>query len=141
MLKLKNCVPSSLLVYVDEAAGSDETGDGSKAKPFLTPLGALLGKGQEFSLFIKKSGEEPAKDADSDGYAPISTSASKKAKKGYEVAMKKKQKQSEQASKPQEEDVKDEQRLEDSKKIILEEPTGTYKKVSRRIAVLSIDYN
>jgi asparaginyl-tRNA synthetase len=92
----------------------------------------MLAKGTESSFFVKKQTEEPAKDADADGYAPISTSASKKAKKLYEAALKKKQKQAEMASKAQEEEGKDDKRLEESKKIVLPEPKGTYNKVSIR---------
>lgn len=99
----------------------------------------MLGKGQDSSLFVKKSGEEQAKDADADGYVPISASASKKAKKLYETAMKKKQKQAEQAGKSQEDELRDDKRLEDSKKIVLEEPTGTYKKVSDVRRTLSVN--
>ena len=98
----------------------------------MSTLGAMLAKGPDSSLMIKKTGEEAAKDADADGYAPISASGAKKVKKAYEGALKKKQKQSEQASKAQADEGSEEKRLEESKKIVLAEPTESYKKVSRR---------
>jgi asparaginyl-tRNA synthetase len=122
-------------VYVDEFAGSDETGNGSKSKPYLTPSGALLAKGVDSSIFVKKTGEEAAKDADADGYAPISKSAGKNAKKTYESAIKKRQKQSEAAVKAQAIEGNEAQKLEESKKIILDEPKGHYKKVSCQCAL------
>lgn len=93
----------------------------------------MLAKGPDSSLFIKKQTEEPAKDADADGFAPVSASAAKKNKKLYESALKKKQKQAELAAKAQEDEGKDDKRLEDSKKIVLVEPKGSYNKVSRLI--------
>ena len=116
-------------VYVDESAGSDESGDGSKQKPFASSVGAMLAKGPDSSVFIKKSGEEAAKDADEDGYVALTASGAKKAKKAYEVALKRKQKQTEQASKAQADEGNEEKKLEESKKIVLEEPKGDYKKV------------
>lgn len=45
----------SLTAFVDEAQGSDETGDGSKESPYATPVGALLGKGANVSILVKKA--------------------------------------------------------------------------------------
>ncbi|PWN50146.1 asparaginyl-tRNA synthetase [Violaceomyces palustris] len=114
-------------VYVDETQGNDETGDGSKASPFATPVAALLSAGPNSSIFVKKvlvEGEAPAEGVDADGYAPISAAGAKKAKKGYEVALKKQKKAQEQAEKEKEKEGQEDKKLEESKKIVLEEPAG-----------------
>lgn len=95
----------------------------------------MLAKGAEISILFKKSGEEAAKDADADGYAPLTASASKKARKVHEALMKKKQKQSEQLSKAQAEEGNEEKKLEDSKKILLKEPEGSYRKVRKEVPI------
>lgn len=128
-----------LNLYIDEAAGSDQTGDGTKEKPYATALGALLAQGPEASLHVKKAptaqpaaGEQPVA-TDTDGFAPISGAGLKKAKKFYDAEIKKRKKQEE---KEQQEALKsgnDAQRLEDAKKVVLEEPKdkAEYQKVSR----------
>lgn len=91
----------------------------------------MLAKGPDSSIFIKKLEKEPAKDADEDGYTPISTNGGKKAKKMYDGAVKKLAKQSEMASKAQVSEGNEERRLEESRQVVLEEPKGFYKKVRR----------
>lgn len=126
-------------IYVDESGkGNDETGQGTKESPFASVAGAWLAKGQDVSIFVKrapqpsKAGEEEvSKDAaaDADGYAPISASGVKKAKKLYEIALKKKKKQEEQTAKQQESAGSDEKRLEESKSVVLEKPSGDFKRI------------
>lgn len=60
--------------HVDEGAGSDADADGTKAKPFATPLAALLALGPEATVLVKKAptsepapGEQPVA-TDADGY-------------------------------------------------------------------------
>ncbi|GAK66329.1 asparaginyl-tRNA synthetase [Moesziomyces antarcticus] len=128
--KDKKAIGGGAPVYVDEKAGNDDAADGSKASPFATPLAALLAKGQDASVFVKKADATPGQDGvDADGYAPISASAAKKVSKLYATALKKKEKASEQAAKDEAQAAHDEKRLEDSKKIILEEPSSSAKKI------------
>lgn len=129
-----------LELFVDETAGSDTTGDGSKANPFATPLAALLAKGSEATLLVKKNsdgsapkpaeGEQPSA-TDPDGFAPISGAAGKKAKKAYDAEMKKRAKQAEREAADAKQKGLDESRLEDAKKIVLPVPDKKeYQKVS-----------
>lgn len=119
-------------VYVDEAKGSDETGSGTKEAPYATTVGAMMAKGSEISLFVKKTpaeGEKEEAGADADGYAPISGAGLKRAKKGLEAAQKKKKKQEDASSKAQDAEETDAKKLEESKNVVLEEPKGDFQKV------------
>lgn len=131
---------SSATLYVDEKAGSDQTGDGTKEKPFATPLGAFLAKGPEASLMVKKAagaepqpGEQPVA-TDLDGFAPISGAGLKRAKKFYEAELKKRKRAEEQQAKDAAAAGNDAQRLEDAKKVVLEEPANKadYQKIKIR---------
>ena len=104
-------------VYVDETAGSDETGTGTEESPFASPVGALLSKGAEIAIHIRKGPSET--------YSPLGTSALKKAKKTIEINEKKakkaednKDKNAKEAAELKERDAK---RLEESKQIVLAE--------------------
>lgn len=98
-------------------------------------MGALLGKGQDAAVFVKRAAkpanEEEGKEdgADADGYAPASASGLKKAKKLYEQTLKKKKKQEEQAKQQDVDGNEDKKRLEESKSVVLDKPTEEYKKV------------
>ena len=117
-------------VYVDEAKGNDQTADGSKAAPFATPLAALLAKGQDASVHVKKADAVPgAEGVDADGYAPITSSAQKKVTKLYQAALKKKEKAQEQADKDKAKTGDEEKKLQDSKKIVLQQPSTPAKKI------------
>ncbi|KAN0062680.1 asparagine--tRNA ligase [Thecaphora frezii] len=119
-----------LNVYVDEAKGSDDSGDGSKAAPYATPLAALLAKGQNASVFVKKADAAPgAEGVDADGFAPISTSASKKVAKLYQAALKKREKAQEQALKESQKAGDEDRKLEESKKVVLEQPSEPAKRI------------
>lgn len=102
------------VVYFNEASGSDETGQGTEAAPFASAVGAMNARGAQIQLFTKK--------ADADGYEPLSASGVKKAKKMYEMALKKKQKSAENASQEAERAAQEQKKLEESKKIILSPP-------------------
>ena len=115
-------MPFTFAVYVDEGAGSDEKGIGSKAAPFASGAGAMLSKGQNVNLFVKKAGAPDEKDKaslDADGYAPISGAGLKKAKKGLDNLVKKQKKQEEAAAKEKEKAEADGKKLEESKSVVL----------------------
>ncbi len=61
--KDKKAIGGGAPVYVDEKAGNDDAADGSKASPFATPLAALLAKGQDASVFVKKADAAPVRTA------------------------------------------------------------------------------
>ncbi|KAG8709948.1 hypothetical protein FRC11_005023 [Ceratobasidium sp. 423] len=101
-------------VYVDETAGFDDKGDGTESSPYATPVAALGGpQGTEVAIFIRKG---PA-----DEYAPISGAALKRAKKGLEQQKEKAKKAEAAAAKEAQERLREAQKLEDSKKIVLTE--------------------
>ena len=104
-------------VYVEETAGSDETGDGTSEKPYATALGAMIAKGPEISILTRKL---PTED-----WSAINSTASKKAKKGYEIHEKKMRKAEENkdklAKEAEEQKEREAKRLEESKKVVLEE--------------------
>ena len=104
-------------IYVDEAAGSDLTGDGSQQTPYQSLAFALFTQGQSAKVLVRKdSGAE---------YEEPTQSALKKAKKGADGLEKKRKKAEElaqQAAQVQsEEREKRERHLEESKKIRLVE--------------------
>ncbi|KAG9081409.1 hypothetical protein FS749_007680 [Ceratobasidium sp. UAMH 11750] len=104
-------------VYVDEAAGSDDKGDGAETSPYATPITALGGPhGVEVAIFIRKS---PA-----DEYAPISGAALKRAKKGLEQLKEKAKKADAAAAKAEQDRLREEKKLEESKKIVIKEDTS-----------------
>ncbi|KDN38392.1 asparaginyl-tRNA synthetase [Tilletiaria anomala UBC 951] len=124
--------PDAAKIYVDESAGSDDSGDGSKAKPYKTSLAAMLAKGQNISLFIKKAGELDEKDkasADEDGYVPISATGQKRVKKLHEAAVKKQKKLEEAAAKEKDKANAESKKLEESKGVTLGEDSKDARKI------------
>ncbi|KAJ2558286.1 asparagine--tRNA ligase, partial [Coemansia sp. RSA 1933] len=112
------------LIFVDEAAGCDESGSGTQSKPFKTGVAAVAAisgmpkeKQPTFKIQIKKAGDEK--------YSELTASALKKAKKAHEVAQKKAKKQAEQAVNDQSASAakqeEEQRRLEESKSIVLVE--------------------
>ncbi|KAL0579638.1 asparagine--tRNA ligase [Marasmius crinis-equi] len=108
-------------VYVDEAAGSDTTGNGSESQPYQTLA---------YALFITGTGEAKyliRKDASSPFDEPTQ-SALKKARKNADGLEKKKKKQEELAEREAKEKgaekEKREKLLEDSKKVVLTEDSS-----------------
>ena len=65
-------------VYVDETAGSDESGDGTQGQPYKSAAHAIFAQGPSppLAIVIRKS--------DTEQYAPIGVSPLKKARKGAE---------------------------------------------------------
>lgn len=102
-------------MYVDEAKGHDETGQGTEASPYATALGAMTARGPDVSIMVRKGEGE---------YEPLSASGVKKAKKLYDLALKKKQKAAELAAQEAERAAQETKKLEESRKIVIEPPAG-----------------
>ncbi|KAJ8660958.1 asparagine-tRNA ligase [Lichtheimia ornata] len=104
------------IIYVDELAGSDETGTGVESSPVKTALKAVELGGESVKILIKK---------DEEGFKDISGAALKKAKKAYTELQRKLKKQEEQKKKAEEEDAKkaeeEAKALEKAKSIVLTE--------------------
>ena len=108
-------VQAYAVVYVNETKGHDETGQGTESAPYATALGAMLARGPDVTVMIRKGDEGT--------YEPLSASGVKKAKKMYDMTIKKKQKAGEQAAQEAERAEQDRKKLEDSKKIVIEPPS------------------
>jgi asparaginyl-tRNA synthetase len=127
---------STIVYYVDEAAGSDTTGTGAQAAPYQTVAYALFAHGQDVKVLSRKDAgaafEEPTK------------SALKKAKKDADGLEKKRKKAEELAARAasagKEETERRERLLEESKKIVLTEDLSLPKAV-RVCTSLSIHLN
>ncbi|KAF9511642.1 hypothetical protein BS47DRAFT_1298667 [Hydnum rufescens UP504] len=106
-----------IVVYVDEAQGSDLTGNGSIDTPFQSPVAALTAAGLHAMVHSRKTPNET--------YEPLGTSALKKAKKIVELNEKKARKADELKAKANAENAersaKEAKRIEDSKNVVLEE--------------------
>ena len=107
----------STVVYVDEAQGSDQIGNGAIDAPFQSAVAALTSAGLHATVLSRK--------APSDNYDPLGTSALKKAKKTVELNEKKARKTEELRAKADRDDAersaKEAKRIEDSKNIVLTE--------------------
>jgi len=116
-------------IYIDEAAGSDVTGQGSKESPYQSLALAVYKNGGESAqanaFQIRKSAEVE--------YEEPTQSSLKKAKKnaaGIEKKLKKEKELAEREAKEKgEEKERKEKLLEESKKIILEEDASLPKAV------------
>lgn len=110
-------VKPSTTIYICEETGSDDSGSGTAEAPLLSAIAALTKGGPQASILARKKAAEE--------YAPLGTSALKKAKKTIEINEKKAQKAKEAGEKAatldSEKAAKDASRLEDSKKIVLTE--------------------
>ncbi|EJF60667.1 asparaginyl-tRNA synthetase [Dichomitus squalens LYAD-421 SS1] len=119
-------------IYVDEAAGSDDTGKGSQEAPYQSLA---------FALYTHPDGQfQIRKDADTP-YDEPTQSALKKAKKGADGIEKKKKKAEELAQREAKEKAeareRKEKKLEESKKIVLQEDPGLPKATKAKIANLT----
>ncbi|KAI8459673.1 hypothetical protein BY996DRAFT_8527713, partial [Phakopsora pachyrhizi] len=119
--------------YVDETRGSDESGDGSRSSPFKSILGAYLSKNStEINCLVFKSSD--SSDLPGGDYQPATSTAIKRAKKGFEVQQKKiskataKVNSSDRANQPGSK-PDDENRLEESRKILISETDGFAKRI------------
>ncbi|PVU97920.1 hypothetical protein BB561_000176 [Smittium simulii] len=112
-------------VYIDETAGSDESGTGTSEKPLLSLIAAVTavsGDIENTNFLVKKALPE---NKSAETFEAATSSALKKAKKNFEVNLKKAKKQAELQDREkkmslikQEEETK---RLKESKAIVLEE--------------------
>lgn len=104
-------------VYVDEAAGSDETGKGTQDAPYKSLAFALFTAGQEAKTLIRKDSTVE--------YDEPTQSSLKKAKKGADGLEKKKKKAEElaerEANEKKDERERRERLIEESKKVVLKE--------------------
>lgn len=99
---------------MDEARGSDEKGVGTESSPYATAVAALDGPhGSEVAIFVRKVPEEE--------YVPISGAALKRAKKSLEQQKEKAKKAEVAAAKAEQDRLREEKKLEESKKIVLKE--------------------
>lgn len=65
-------------VYIDETAGSDESGDGTQGQPYKSAAHAIFAQGPSPPLAIM------TRKSDTEQYSPIGVSPLKKARKGAE---------------------------------------------------------
>ncbi|KAF9777918.1 asparaginyl-tRNA synthetase [Thelephora terrestris] len=119
------------ITYVDEAVGSDETGEGTQELPYKSLAFAVYsGDGVDSVKYLIR------KDATAD-YDEATQSALKKAKKGADGIQKKKKKAEELASREDNEKKAERERkeklLEESKKIVLEEDPALPKATKTKI--------
>ena len=119
--------------YIDEAAGSDVTGQGTQQDPYQT-LGFAVYSQPEGSFLIRKDSTVE--------YAEPTQSSLKKAKKTADGIEKKKKKQEEQEERDKkakgEEKEKREKLLEESKKIVLEEDSWLPKAQKVKLILLPV---
>lgn len=103
--------------YIDEATGSDATGDGSQNAPYKTVAYVLAQHDadatNQLELLVRKDGDTP--------YDKPSDSSLKKAKKGADGLRKKAAKATEVATREAKERTEADKRLEESRKIVLVE--------------------
>lgn len=130
--------------YIDEATGDDNANDGSEALPYKSVLGAYIARGTEVDLFIRKKDDvvpsEPSTHTPAGTTAslsqspwhPVTPSAVKKAKKLYDQHLKKQARAAELAEKEKEKAGLENKKLEESKSIVLEEPSTPAKKIKIR---------
>jgi asparaginyl-tRNA synthetase len=127
-------------VYIDEASGSDTQGDGSAASPYATAVGAFAARDtQDLDLLVRKPAPEDALPGSGPEWQPISPTALKKARKLYETQKKKLAKRGEADKKldgdSEEKRRLDAEKLEQSKSIVLQEPSEPSDKIKIRQAV------
>jgi asparaginyl-tRNA synthetase len=109
-------------VYVDETAGSDESGDGTQAQPYKSAAHAIFAQGPSPPLVIM------TRKSDTEQYAPIGVSPLKKARKGADGLEKQRRKALEAEAKAKEQA----EILEKSKCITLTENSALPKAVKVR---------
>lgn len=123
--------------YIDEAAGSDETGDGTQNAPYKTLAYALAQHASDvvddLEPLVRKDAETP--------YEKPSDSSLKRAKKNADGLRKKAAKAAELAARDAERRAETERKLEESKKVILveDESLPKAKKVLFSCLLIHID--
>jgi asparaginyl-tRNA synthetase len=110
------------IVYVDETAGSDESGDGTQGQPYKSAAHAIFAQGPSPPLAIM------TRKSDADQYSPIGVAPLKRARKGAEGLQKQRKKALEAEAKANEQA----ELLEKSKAITLTENPDLPKAVKVR---------
>ncbi|KAI9621398.1 hypothetical protein H4Q26_015694 [Puccinia striiformis f. sp. tritici PST-130] len=110
-------------IHIDESKGSDSTGDGSLDKPYQSILGRI------------HTHYNQAQDDNTGEYIKASATALKKAKKSYEIHVKKQAKATKVQSNDENTKLDEQTRLEEAKKIILSETEGEAKRIKIHNAV------
>lgn len=124
-------------MYVDEATGDDQTGDGSQGKPFKTVVGAFISRASDtVNVYVRQAAAEGEAQG---SYAAATASAKKKATKLLQQHRNKLAKDEERRKR---EEVEGEARraaelkkLEEAKAIIIDEPKEDSTKIKIRQAV------
>ncbi|GAA5998509.1 asparagine--tRNA ligase DED81 [Rhodotorula paludigena] len=124
-------------VYVDEATGDDQSGDGSAAKPYKTVIGAFIARSSEtIDVLVRQVAAEGEKEG---SWAAATASAKKKATKLFQQHRNKLAKQEEVRKRNEAEGearrAAELKKLEDAKAIVLEEPKEAASKIKIRQAV------
>ncbi|GAA6032100.1 hypothetical protein JCM8097_007073 [Rhodosporidiobolus ruineniae] len=124
-------------VYVDEATGSDSTGDGSLSSPYKSVPGAFIARLSELPSVLVR---QPAAEGATEGtWAPMSGAAKKKAVKLLQTHRNKAAKEEErlkrEAAEGEAKRAAELKKLEDAKAIVLEEPEEDSQKIKIRQAV------
>jgi asparaginyl-tRNA synthetase len=122
-------------VHIDESRGSDTDGDGSQNAPYQSILASYIAKGTSTleCLVYRQAESDSAEQGNS--YQPASATALKRAKKAYEIHIKKAAKQANnnnQQQQQQQQPSKEQQKLDEEKQarqIILHETEGTAKRI------------
>jgi asparaginyl-tRNA synthetase len=96
-------------VYVCQVSGSDESGDGTKSKPFASLLKAIQTFPEGAAEVRKAAGEE---------FQEVTKTALKKVKGQIEILERKAKKN---AEKVEEQTIEEQERLEEAKKVVIEE--------------------
>ncbi|GAA6003770.1 hypothetical protein JCM10207_003590 [Rhodosporidiobolus poonsookiae] len=128
---------SSDAVYVDEAAGDDQTGDGSATKPYKSVSGAFIARLDELANVLVR---QPAKEGEADGsWVAMTASAKKKAAKLLQTHRNKLVKQEELRKREEAEGearrAAEQKKLDEARAIVLEEPKEDASKIKIRQAV------
>jgi len=120
------------MIYIDQKGGSNETGTGSEEAPYQSLAYALIKQGAEATFSIRADS--------STEYAAPTPTALKKAKKDADNLQKKAKKEAERGAQDQANKVLErervEKRLEESKKVVLQEDATLPKPKKSKIGLL-----
>ncbi|KAM0793132.1 asparagine--tRNA ligase, variant 3 [Microbotryomycetes sp. NB124-2] len=124
---------SSDTYHVTEATGNDETGDGTRDKPYKTVVGAMIArKSDSISISVKQPGDDTQ-------YEPATASAIKKAKKLYSQHLSKLARQEELRKRDEldgaQKRAAEQKKLDDARKVVIDVPTTPATKIKIKQAV------
>lgn len=133
--------PDQPTYYVDEKTGKDDDNDGSEALPYASVLGAYIARSStDIQLLVRKAADvtqevsthTPAgttAPVSQVGWQPASASAVKRSKKLYEQHVKKLARAAELKEREKDKEGQEAKKLEESRKIVLEQPSAQAKKI------------